>query len=168
VALNAYLRLVGQKSGEIRGSVTQKGREGKIMVIAASHDITTPRGDAGSGMATGKRVHTPFVITKEVDRSSVALHQLQASNENLKEWELQFWTPQLKVGGGSGTEVQYFTIKLSNASIASFAMQMPNNKHPDLMKLESFEEVSFSYEKIEWTWTDGAVTASDDWAERID
>jgi type VI secretion system secreted protein Hcp len=112
-------------------------------------------------------VHTPFVITKEVDSSSVALHQLQASNEILKEWELQFWTAQLKAGSGSGAEVQNFTIRLSNASIASIAMQMPNNKHPDLTRFETFEEVSFSYEKIEWTWTDGAVTASDDWADQI-
>ncbi len=37
MALNAYLKLTGQKQGDIKGSVTQKGREGKIMVIAASH-----------------------------------------------------------------------------------------------------------------------------------
>jgi type VI secretion system secreted protein Hcp len=167
VALNAYLRLVGQKTGEIHGSVAQKGREGKIMVIAASHDITTPPGDAASGMSTGKRMHKPFVITKEVDRSSVPLHQLQASNEDLREWELQFWTPQLKAASGTGAEVQYFTIKLTHASIASITMQMPNNKHPDLVKLNPFEDVAFSYQRIEWTWTDGAITASDDWADRI-
>jgi type VI secretion system secreted protein Hcp len=33
MALNAYLKLRGQKQGEIKGSVTQKGREGKILVI---------------------------------------------------------------------------------------------------------------------------------------
>jgi len=33
-ALNAYLQLSAKKLGEIKGSVTQKGREGKIMVIA--------------------------------------------------------------------------------------------------------------------------------------
>jgi type VI secretion system secreted protein Hcp len=42
MALNAYLKLKGQKSGEINGSVTQKGREGKIMVIAVSHDVSFP------------------------------------------------------------------------------------------------------------------------------
>ena len=36
MALNAYLKLKGQKQGEIKGSVTQKGREGKIMVIAGT------------------------------------------------------------------------------------------------------------------------------------
>jgi len=167
VALNAYLKLVGQKSGEIEGSVTQKGREGKIMVIAASHDIATPF-DAASGMPTGRRMHKPFVITKELDRASVALHQLQTDNENLREWELQFWTPQLRAASGTGAEVQYFTITLANAVVSEINMQMPNNKHPDLMKLDTFEEVAFNYETIQWTWTDGGLTASDNWGERID
>jgi type VI protein secretion system component Hcp len=26
------------------------------------------------------------------------------------------------------------------------------------------EEVSFVYEKIEWTWVAGSITATDDWA----
>jgi type VI secretion system secreted protein Hcp len=137
------------------------------MVIAASHDITTPHGDPASGMSTGKRMHPPLVITKEVDRASVPLHQLQASNETLSERELQFWTPQLRSSSGTGSEVQFFTIKLTNASIAKIGMRMPNTKHPDLVKLESFEEVAFSYERVEWTWTDGAASASDDWADRI-
>src|SRR3954453_17918407 len=102
VALNAYLKLVGQKTGEIRGSVTQKGREGKIMVIAATHDIVTPR-DPASGLPTGKRRHKPFDITKDVDRASVPLHQLQANNENLREWELEFWTPQVRAATGVGS-----------------------------------------------------------------
>jgi type VI secretion system secreted protein Hcp len=39
---------------------------------------------------------------------------------------------------------------------------MPNNKHADLMKLETFEEVAFTYRTIEWTWTDGGLVAADD------
>jgi len=42
MALNAYLRIKGQKAGEVKGSVIQKGREGKIMEIAASHGIESP------------------------------------------------------------------------------------------------------------------------------
>ena len=71
MALNAYLKLKGQKQGEIKGSVTQKGREDKIMVIAVSHEIISPR-DPASGLPTGKRMHKPFVITKELDKSHAA------------------------------------------------------------------------------------------------
>ena len=38
----------------------------------ASHAITGPR-DAASGMATGKRMHKPFTITKEWSASSPLL-----------------------------------------------------------------------------------------------
>ena len=162
MALNAYLKLKGQKSGEIKGSVTQKGRENKIMVIATSHEIISPR-DAASGLPTGKRMHKPFVITKELDKASPILYQVLCTNENVSEWELQFWTPQLRATGGVGTEVQHFTVKLTNANIASIAFRMANNKHPDLMKFAEYEEIAFTYQKIEWTWNDGGITAGDDW-----
>jgi type VI secretion system secreted protein Hcp len=157
VALNAFLRLVGGRQGEIKGSVTQKGREGKIAVIAVSHEIVSPR-DASTGQATGKREHRPLVITKELDRSTVPLRQMLVTNESAKDWELQFWRP-----GSTGAETQYFTIRLTTAMIASIEMDMPNNKHADLAGLETFEAVTFTYSKIEWTWTDGGIDLIDDW-----
>ena len=162
MALNAYLKLKGQKQGEIKGSVTQKGREGKIAVIAVSHEIVSPR-DAASGLPTGKRMHKPFVITKELDKSSPLLYNILVNNENVPEWELQFWTPQLKATTGSGVEVQHYTVKLTNANIASIAFRMANNKHPDLMRFAEYEEIAFTYQKIEWTWVDGGIMAMDDW-----
>lgn len=162
MALNAYLKLKGQKQGEIKGSVTQKGRENKIMVIAVAHEIVSPR-DPASGLPTGKRMHKPLVITKELDKSSPLLYNVLVNNENIQDWELQFWTPQLKAATGVGAEVQHYTITLKNANIASIAFRMANNKHPDLMKFAEYEEVAFTYEKITWTWNDGGVMAEDSW-----
>jgi type VI secretion system secreted protein Hcp len=157
MALNAYLKLKSQKQGEIKGSVTQKGREGKIMVIAVSHEIISPR-DHASGLPTGKRMHKPFVITKELDKASPLLYNVLTNNENIPEWSLEFWTP-----GGTGAEKQHYTVKLTNANIASINFRMANNKHPELMKLAEYEEIAFTYQKIEWTWVDGGITALDDW-----
>jgi type VI secretion system secreted protein Hcp len=36
------------------------------------------------------------------------------------------------------------------------------------MKLATFEEIAFTYQSIQWTWTEGGLTASDDWEGRID
>lgn len=157
MALNAYLRLKGQKQGDIKGSVTQKGREGKIMVIASNHSIVSPR-DAASGLPTGKRMHKPFVITKEVDKSTPLLYNALVNNENIVEWELQFWQPST-----TGAEVQHYTVKLANASIASIEFHMPNNKDAQLMKFVEYEEVAFTYQKIEWIWVNGGITAMDSW-----
>jgi type VI secretion system secreted protein Hcp len=162
MALNAYLRLQGQKQGEIKGSVTQKGREDSIMVIAYSHDIVSPR-DPASGLPTGKRMHKPLVITKELDKSTPLLYQCLVQNENIKTWKLQFWTPQQKAGTGVGSEVQHYTIELVNANIASIGQRMLNNKNPELTRYVEYEEIAFTYQKITWTWTNGGITAEDDW-----
>jgi type VI secretion system secreted protein Hcp len=161
MALNAYLTLKGQKTGAIDGSVTQKGREKSIMVIAVSHEITSPR-DPASGLPTGKRMHKPMVITKELDKSTPLLFNVLVNNENVTEWTLKFWRPS-----ATGAEQQHFTIKLTNANIASISTRLPNNKHPDLMKFETYEEIAFTYQKIEWTWTDGGITAMDDWESPV-
>jgi type VI secretion system secreted protein Hcp len=166
MALNSYLKLKGQKQGEIKGSVIQKGREGKIMVIAVSHEIMSPR-DPASGLPTGKRMHKPFVITKELDKSSPLLYNVLCNNENLPDWELQFWTPQITAKQGTGSEVQHYTVKLENANIASITFRMANNKHPDLMKFAEYEEVAFTYEKIIWTWNEGGIQSEDSWAAPV-
>src|SRR3954451_14203214 len=114
MALQAYLKMKGQRLGDIKGSITQKGRENKIRVIAVSHEIVSPR-DAASGLPTGKRMHKPFVITKELDKASPLLYNILVTNENVPEWELMFYTPQLRATGGTGTEVQNYTVKLTNA-----------------------------------------------------
>jgi type VI secretion system secreted protein Hcp len=156
VASNAVLRLVGAKQGEVKGSITQKGREGKIAVIAVNHEIVSPR-DAATGQATGRRQHGPLVITKEVDKATVPLRNMLVMNEPTKEFELQFWRPS-----ATGQETQYFTIRLTNAVVTSIDLTMPNNKRADLAGLETFEEVAFTYQKIEWTWVDGSLVAVDD------
>ncbi|MEK7863105.1 MAG: type VI secretion system tube protein TssD, partial [Chloroflexota bacterium] len=79
-----YLTLKGQKQGDIKGSVTQKGREGSISVQYLQSKIVSPR-DAASGLATGKRQHEPLVVRKTVDRSTPLLLNALVTNENLTE-----------------------------------------------------------------------------------
>ena len=162
MAMMAYMWPKGQKSGPIKGSVTQKGREDSIAVIAISHSIISPR-DPQSGLPTGQRMHKPYTITKELDKSTPILYNVLCTNENLSEVVLKFWTPQLKAASGIGSEVQHFTVKLTNANIASIDFRMANIRHPDLVKFPEYEEIAMTYQKIEWTWTDGGITAEDDW-----
>jgi type VI secretion system secreted protein Hcp len=157
MALNAYLRLTGKAQGEIRGGVTQKGREGSIMVISLWHEIVSPR-DPVSHRPTGKRHHKPLIITKETDRATPLLYSVLAHNEIVTSWKLQLWR-----ASPTGAEQQHYTIELFNANVSSIQFRMPNNKHPHLMRFSEYEEVAFTYQKIIWTWTDGGITADDDW-----
>lgn len=43
--------------------------------VALSHSVTSPR-DSASGLATGKRMHKPMTITKELDKASPKLYGL--------------------------------------------------------------------------------------------
>jgi len=162
MALNAYLKMKGQTQGEIKGSVTQKGRENKILVIAYEHGIVSPR-DSASGLPTGKRMHKPLMIMKELDKATPLLYNILVNNENIPEWQLEFWTPQSSAARGAGSEVQHYTIELMNASIASIEQIMLNVKNPELAKYVEHEKIFFTYQKITWTWKDGGITAMDDW-----
>jgi len=164
-ALNAYMTIKGQKQGLIQGGVTQKGREGKIMVIGYSHEVVSPR-DAASGLPTGKRQHKPLTVTAEWDIATPKLYTALFTNETLPEVTIDFWTPQMMAAGGTGAEVQYMTIKLTNASIASIHSQMLNNKNPELTRYREYCEVSFTYQRIEITNKQTGVTSTDDWVIR--
>ena len=166
MALNAYLNLKGQKQGDIKGSVTQKGRADSIMVIAYEHGIVSPR-DIASGLPTGKRQHKPLMIVKELDKSTPLIYNLLVNNENITEWKLEFWTPQIKAMSGAGAEVQHYTIELTNANVASIEQIMLNNKNPELARYVEYEKISFTYQKIIWTWKDGGITAMDDWESPV-
>jgi len=152
-----YMKIKGQKSGEVKGSNTQKGHEGTIGVIASSHEIVSPR-DAASGLATGKRMHKPFFITKEVDKSSPLLYKMIATNENLPEVTIQFVRPN-----AGGIEQVVLTVTLTNASIASIKFVQPDSDKPDTMRLPEREEIGFTYSRIKWTAADGTV-AEDSWS----
>jgi type VI secretion system secreted protein Hcp len=157
MALNAFLHLKGQKQGDIKGSVTQKGREGTIMVIAASHEIMSPT-SSGSGASVGKRVHKPFVIVKELDKSSPLLYQAMVNSELMAAWKLDFFSAAV-----TGIEKQNYTVVLTDAIITDIKFALPNTKDADMAKLNPYETIEFTYQSIQWTWTDGGLTATDKW-----
>lgn len=56
----------------------------------------TPR-DAASGMATGRRMHKPFTITKEIDVASPKLVQACASGQHMQEVDVDLGTARYKL-----------------------------------------------------------------------
>ena len=157
MALNAYLYLEGDTQGQIKGSVTQAGREDMIMVIGFDHTVVSPR-DAASGLATGHRQHQPVVITKEIDAASPDLWRAMVHNENLSTFRLEFYRPS-----SSGMENHFYSIELFNAQISTIKTEMLNNKYPENMTHLEREKVAFVYERISWIFMDGGDLAEDSW-----
>jgi type VI secretion system secreted protein Hcp len=148
-----FVKIKGAKQGDFKGDVFERGKEGLIKVVSYSHEIVSPR-DAASGQATGKRQHKPMVIIKEVDKATPQLYAALANNEVLTDVTLTFYRPSMKAAGAGG--VQWFTIKLTNASIAGMKSRVDD-------KGQVLEELSLVYQKIIWTYTDGGVTHEDSW-----
>ncbi|WP_438022250.1 type VI secretion system tube protein TssD [Sorangium sp. So ce233] len=164
MALQAHLKLKGVTQGPIDGSVTQKGREKSVAIIAVQHQIVSPR-DPATGMPSGKRQHKPFVITKELDKATPLLYNALVNNESISEWELKFYTPGTQATKNIGKEQNHYTVKLTNATVASIDFYMENTRRPDAREIPEYEKVAFTYQKIEWSYDDGdgARQADDDW-----
>ena len=152
----AYMRCLLTPTSPIVGSVTTQGYEGYIEVDVADHSIVSPR-DAASGLATGKRQHKPFVITKSTDKATPLLYNAITTNQHLSSCTIKFVRAM-----SDGTLDNYFTVKLTNAAIAQLDFHK-GDARGGAGRLGEYESVSFTYQKIEWTWADGGITAKDDW-----
>jgi type VI secretion system secreted protein Hcp len=118
----------------------KQGAFSPIVLTGYSHEIVSPR-DPASGLPTGKRMHKPLTITKEIDKSTPLLLNALTTNENLTSVVLSL----------TQNGKQAATVKLTNASVSGYAAHGLT------------ETWSFTYQKITWTWVDGGITAEDDW-----
>ncbi len=156
--ITKFLKVTAQKQGVITGSVTEKGKEGTIGVIAVSHMVQIPT-DPATGLPTGKRVHSPLVIVTHIDKATPLLYESLVTNENLPTVELDYYQT-----GQDGKETLYFKVVLTNAKLSSIKQTNLNSQDdPNVNLFGEYEELAFTYQKIEWTWTDGGITAQDDW-----
>ncbi len=112
-----------------------------LTITGYSHEIVSPR-DPATGLSTGRRQHKPLTITKELDKSSPLFLQALFTNENLTSVLIGLLSP-------SGQPMA--TVKLTNAQVS------------DDVQHGNTETISFTYQKITWTWLDGGITAEDDW-----
>lgn len=129
---------------EINGSGVQKGRVGMIPVIGFHHEVTTEI-DPGTGEPGKTRLHSAFVIQKEIDLSTPGFHLYQTSGKALKECTLNLWhMPK------SGPEANYFKITLSDATVVSVKMIMPPAYIDANSNTHEYEEVGLEYASIAW------------------
>jgi len=132
-AIHATVAITGQKQGAFSQT--------PIPVVELSHEIVSPR-DPASGLPTGKRQHKPLKIVMELGRTTPMILSALVNNENL---------PSVKLSITDGTSNTVMTVELVNASVAQWTQSGDHG------------QVSFTYQKIVWTWVDGGVTAQDDW-----
>jgi type VI secretion system secreted protein Hcp len=132
-AVDAFMTVTGAKQGPIKGDAGSAN----IKLVSVTRDVAT-------GQASGKRMHSTITISKEADAASPKLFAASSAHENLSQVTFTFQ-------GGSGGAKTARKIVLTNASILSVRKEGP------------LDYITFDYQAIEVTWTDGGKTASDDW-----
>lgn len=154
----AYLTAKGQRQGAIAGNVTEKGREGTIALFAVSYEVAIPY-DPQSGHASGKRQHKPVMIAKAIDQATPKLLQALVTNETLTTVKIEFWRRAPETAG------PYFVVALTNALLVDGKLASSGGAEAsELARFDEYEEFQMTYQKIEWTWVQGGVTAQDDWS----
>ncbi|PYS85775.1 MAG: hypothetical protein DMF70_03655 [Acidobacteria bacterium] len=117
--------------------------------MAAVNAGTNARGAAG-GRAAMRRANDPVVIVKPLDGTSPFFVKAAASGETLTSVVFEF-----KRAVGTGTEV-FQTVTLTNAIVSSVREINGNGGRP-------MQEVSFTFQKIEYSNKDGAAAAPASW-----
>lgn len=117
-------------------------------MAAASGPATSARGTSAArgGM---RRANDPVVIVREMDEASKFFVKAAASGELLPAVLFEFTRAR-----GSGTEV-YQTVRLTNAIVSS-VKTINGGDRP-------MEEISFTFQKIEYQHKDGAAAAPNTW-----
>jgi type VI secretion system secreted protein Hcp len=157
---HVYVTMKGQKSGNIVGDSTVKGREGNIEIMQFDHSIRKPT-DQFTGQPTGLRVHSPVVLWKAMDQASPILYQVLCTGETLTEVDIKFYETD-----PAGGEKQRFDIKLENAHVTEMKTFMPSTKDSGREHFAYHESVSLVYERITWEDKDFQKMATDDWTQR--
>jgi type VI secretion system secreted protein Hcp len=152
-----HLRITGEEQGAIEGSCEWEGREDTILVQAFDHVVELPTDDRG--IASGRRVHRPIVITKEIDRSSPMLYQALCTGELLTDMELEWYRID-----GTGDEELYYTMSMFNGLITKIHPWVPNVLDQKNAHLKHMEDVHISYEKVIWTWEPDGIEFEDAWS----
>ena len=158
-----HMTIEGPTQGAFEGPVKMKGREGTVLIQALNHEIVMPRSPQ-TGLSTGKRMHGPLVVTKEVDKISPQLYLALTTGEHMTV-TLNWYRPNPE--GGAAEEL-YFTTTLTNAVLVSIKEYIPNVLDPLSSSFTHMEDVGFTYEKIVWTYVPDGVEAEDDWQAPVE
>jgi type VI secretion system secreted protein Hcp len=151
------------------GSLYAQANIGNIDIEGSRLKIKTPivgfqtsiqgNVDERTGMATGRRQHTPITITRVVDGSSPLLQQAAATGEVLKEVTIQLDKP-------SAHRNSYLQIKLTNVLVSGISLigGIGNGSGPGSYG-DPVEQISLVYANIQYVYSDGKDAFKDNWTD---
>ncbi len=152
-----YLTIKGQKQGQFKGTTSPPSPASRIEAVGIEYDLTVPRDAAGN--PTGKRRHSFLTVTKRLDASSPQLFAAAVSSEVLQVL-IELPVPTADGMGMLGTQ----TVKLVNATVQEIAWSSTpiRDQTGQTIGVRPMEEVSFAFQRIEFTDLGSGTNAMDD------
>jgi len=146
----------GEKTGN--GQVHGLNLGMKALTPNTVRFIQSPR-DVSTGQSVGRRKWEPLKIIKEIGSSKPLFFTL-GRNKVLPTLHLNFEKPD-----SAGKLVTYFTITLSDATVGSIVRKpAPSfSKRSIAADTHELEEIEFTFRKIEYKYSSGKTSHSDDW-----
>ena len=151
-AESIYISVKGAKQGLLKGDVMLRGFEGRMAGLGFRYEVVSPR-DVTGFLATGRRQYRPVIITKAWDAASPQLFQALVTNEVLPEVVIDF-----VAAGPMGQSTVTHSIRLVNASVTEISQYTDPAEKPG----RHLEDVSLSFQRIEFTDLRGKTSAMDD------
>lgn len=138
-----FLKITGQKTGEILGESNDKVFPNQIELVDWSWGMTAPT--AVGGQRLGRVQMHEIKIVKSVDRASTALMSVMASNETLTKVILT-----VRKSGGPAAALPYLKCTLENGRITDYDVQsdVGPGGAPTLT-----EHVSLAFQRITFDYT---------------
>ncbi|MEP6676232.1 MAG: type VI secretion system tube protein TssD [Ferruginibacter sp.] len=147
-----FMSVEGVHQGKFRGETSYAGQSGKSELTDFNLETDLPI-DVSSGLATGKHINKPIIVTKLFGPASLQLYQALLTNESLITVTFEFYASD-----NNGINKLVNSIKLTDAHLISFKQNSVLND-VELLKKGMTEELKFSYQKIEMKDAAGLVVA---------
>ncbi|MBA3709015.1 MAG: type VI secretion system tube protein Hcp [Planctomycetes bacterium] len=155
MAYEFYIAISGTKS-TFKGESSRTKYADQMEGFYYESAIGSPR-DPLTGQASGRRRHTPVLIRKKIGASTPLIAKALCTNEVLKSVVFSFVRT-----APDGSEKTFFKVTLTNATVASAKLLVPDSSLTEARQ-EFYEEVSFTFQKIEWNHIEAQTMAIDDW-----
>lgn len=126
----------------IPGPATGTGVDDHVECYEFSYHVELPT-DVRDGSVTGRRQHSYFSITKELDKASPLLAKHLCDNLEVATVEIKHYRPNME-----GDIEHYFTHELKKAKVVEVSNWKPNTCDEASKKFRDMEKVSFMFEEI--------------------
>jgi type VI secretion system secreted protein Hcp len=147
-----YVQIEGTKQGQFANESARNNHAPRVVGLNFDYTVKVPR-DASTGLTSGRRQHSPVILTKEWGAASPQLFQALVTNEVLRVVLFEFYRTNQ-----NGEEELATTVKLTNATVVEI-----HQHSPTVAKVGQLEDISFTFGGIEIQNQQGKTMAADSW-----